>query len=149
VPARAEDPVIDLFLQAVDTYQGQEAEQIRALLSPDVILWMSGTSFLAGQRRGWEEVLGFVRDSAGVIDLQTIQLEDIAAEEQEVRATMTVDLVASGSERLRVRMLPRVHFDSEGRVLDVWVEAEDQEAFDRFLGAEGGTRDRARAPGPS
>lgn len=148
MPARAEDPVIDLFRRAVDTYQGQDADQITALLSPDVILWMSGTSFLAGRHRGWEEVLGFARDSAGIIDLQTIQLEDIAADEQEVRATMTVDLVGPGNERLRVRMLPRVHFDSEGRVLDVWVEAEDQEAFDRFLGAEGGTRGRVGEPGP-
>lgn len=66
------------------------------------------------------------------MDLDTIEIEQVAVDDHEVRAVTSVDLVQDG-RRLRVRLLPRLHFDSEDRVLDTWVEAEDQEAFDSFL----------------
>lgn len=135
--ARADDPAIDLFRQAISAFRDQDVPQMGALLSPDAVLWMSGTSALAGQHRDRDAVLAFGIAMAERMDLTTIDIEEIAVDEREVRAVTSVDLVNSDGGRLRVRLLPRIHFDSEDRVLDVWVEAEDQEAFDRFLGGGG------------
>lgn len=131
--ARADDPAIGLFRQAISAFRAQDVPLMGALLSPDVVLWMSGTSALAGQHRDREAVLAFGIAIAERMDLSTIDVEEIAVEEREVRAITSVDLVHPDGRRLRVRLLPRIHFDSEDRVLDVWVEAEDQEAFDRFV----------------
>jgi ketosteroid isomerase-like protein len=136
VSARADDPAIGLFRQAISAFRAQDVPRMGALLSPDAVLWMSGTSRLAGLHKDREAVLTFGIAVAELMDLTTIDIEEIAVDEREVRAVTSVDLVQPDGRRLRVRMLPRIHFDSEDRVLDVWVEAEDQEAFDRFVGAE-------------
>jgi ketosteroid isomerase-like protein len=133
VSARADDPALGLFRQAISAFRAQDVPQMGALLSPDAVLWMSGTSALAGQHRDREAVLAFGIAIAERMDLSTIDVEEIAVDEREVRAIISVDLVHPDGRRLRVRLLPRIHFDSEDRVLDVWVEAEDQEAFDRFV----------------
>jgi ketosteroid isomerase-like protein len=136
VPARADDPAIGLFRQAISAFRAQDVPLMGELVSPEAVLWMSGTSRLAGQHRDREGVLAFGVAIAEHMDLTTIEIEEVAVDEREVRAVTSVDLVRPDGDRLRVRLLPRLHFDSEDRVLDVWVEAEDQEAFDRFLGAE-------------
>jgi ketosteroid isomerase-like protein len=133
VSARADDPAIGLFHQAISAFRAQDVPLMGALLSPDVVLWMSGSGPLAGQYKDREAVLAFGVAMAEHMDLATIEIEEIAVDEREVRAVTSVDLVRADGGRLRARLLPRLHFDSEDRVLDVWVEAEDQEAFDRFL----------------
>jgi 8-amino-7-oxononanoate synthase len=131
--ARADDPAIGLFHQAISAFRAQDVPLMGALVSPDAVLWMSGSSPLAGQHKDREAVLAFGIAVAERMDLTTVDIEEIAVDEREVRAVTSVDLVHPDGRRLRVRLLPRIHFDSEDRVLDVWVEAEDQEAFDRFL----------------
>jgi ketosteroid isomerase-like protein len=133
VSARADNPAIGLFRQAISAFRAQDVALMGAQLSPDAVLWMSGSSPLAGQHKDREAVLAFGVAMAEHMDLATIEIEEIAVDEREVRALTSVDLVRADGGRLRVRLLPRLHFDSEDRVLDVWVEAEDQEAFDRFL----------------
>ena len=103
-------------------------------MTPDVVLHANGTSQFSGTFTGAGEVLAYAATSARSFDRTSMTVDEREVDGVEVRLALSVDLLLrSGSWRARI--VHRYHFDPEGLVDRITVDAADQEEFDRMAGS--------------
>ncbi len=100
-------------------------------LSPDVILFVPGMSVLAGTYGGRGRVLAMLRDAGYLAD---VAVEQSVVTEGEARIRVVARTAAFGPEREEIRLWVRGRFRDDGRVAQVVIQPDDQEAFDRAVG---------------
>jgi uncharacterized protein len=126
-------PNEDLIRRGYEAFSTGDMETIASLLSEDVVYHIGGSSQLAGDYRGPQEVIGlFIRIfelSGGTFH---IDLDDVLANDVHGVGLYTGHGEHEGrtleSREVNVFRL------ADGKVTEIWNYVDDQDAVDRFFG---------------
>ena len=123
----------DLLRQAYGAQARGDLDSYLRLLSDDFVLHIPGSSRIAGEYRGSEEMRRHFREIAELSGgTFRTEIHDVLASEDHA-----VGLVAAHAEREGRRVdLPRVHVwhVQEGKLSELWLHPADQHAFDEYWG---------------
>jgi hypothetical protein len=101
-------------------------------IAPEIVLHVAGGSAFAGTYEGLGQVLGLAGRFENRLVQNASELESVEAEGERVKVTVRVTL-RTGWGELRPRLFEWFRFGADGRVVEMWVAAEDQQALDAFL----------------
>src|ERR1051325_3129982 len=101
-------------------------------IAPEIVLHVAGGSGFAGPYAGLGQVLGLAGRFENRLVQNASELESVEADGERVKATVRVTL-RTGWGELRPRLFEWFRFGPDGRVVEIWVAAEDQSGLDLFL----------------
>ena len=118
--------------EALDAYNRGDVEAFSRHLADDIVWHVGGDHPLSGDYRGREAVTGYigrVRDlTGGTLRLRPIE---ILADARHAGIFMQVT-GQRGSRMIDSTLAEAIRLDDEGRWIEYWALAEDQEAVDAF-----------------
>ena len=128
----SDHPNVQKLKDGYAAFKNQDFETLNELFADDIIWHVPGTSPLAGDYKGKEEVFGFfgktIEMSGGTFSLET---HDFFANDERgvVLATVTAQ---RGGKTLNSRQANVMRFDDQGRVAEFWNFLEDTEVASEF-----------------
>jgi len=126
-------PLVGAYVALLRAYRSNDLARLQTLFAPGVSLTIGGRSQFSGTYVGIGQV------NAGAIALQrqfvpaASRILDVSTTDGELRAEVEVVAQHLG-RRFPARLHHVVRFDADGRVEGFAIDAEDQDALDRFLG---------------
>jgi ketosteroid isomerase-like protein len=117
-----------------DTFAVGDAEAYRAALADDLVWHVPGDNPVSGAYHGHDEYLGTMVERMGPLDEWRITVRRIDANECANAALVSFHVV--GSRRGRHVDMDGHHLvrlDDDGKVVEGWGFAEDQDALDEFF----------------
>jgi ketosteroid isomerase-like protein len=129
-PYTLADAVRDIF----DAFSRRDMAGLQRTGSPDIVLHIPGKSSLAGTHRGIGEVIAIAARAATRFVPTSLQVLSVEAEGND--ATAVVELAGRSPDGTvgTVRLTQRFRFDEQVKVVETWLEPEDQRQFDRLVG---------------
>ena len=122
----------DRLLPVYRALAARDMVGLQRLVSPDVVLHVAGESGYAGTYEGLGPVLGLASRLENRIAPGASEFERSDDDGDRLTATVRVTLRTAWGD-LRSRLFESFRFGPENRIEEMWVEAEDQLAFDVFL----------------
>jgi ketosteroid isomerase-like protein len=126
-------PNEELLRRAYEAQARGDVGSYLALLTDDFVLHIPGSSRIAGEYEGKEEMRRHFREIAELSGgTFRTEIHDVLATDEHA-----VGLVAAHAEREGRRVdLPRVHVwhIREGKLAELWLHPTDQRAFDEYWG---------------
>ena len=124
-----EHPNALAYRRTADLFRARDIEKLRTLIDSEVVWHVPGASVRAGEIRGLEAVVHFLRTlPAGF----TIREHDVFGNDQHVVALSYMGIRRPDFEDM-VRVVSVFHFRN-GRQVERWFYPEDMVAWDRVLG---------------
>ena len=129
-PYTLADAVRDIY----NAFKRRDMAELQRTGSADVVLHIPGKSSLAGTHRGIGEVIATAATAA--TRFVPTSLEVLSVESEGNDATAVVDLAGRSPDGTvdSVRLTQRFRFDDHARVVETWLEPQDQRQFDRLVG---------------
>jgi uncharacterized protein len=118
--------------EALDAYDRSDFDALRSFLSPEIVWHVGGHHPLSGDYRGANAVIDYcARAQAAAGATLRGEVLEVLADERHAGAFNRLSGERDG-KRLDTVLAQAVTFDSEGRWLEYWALAEDQDAVDEF-----------------
>jgi uncharacterized protein len=122
--------VISEYLAAI---QARDRERAFALYADDAVMHIPGRSAFAGERRGREAIVAYIRAAIALADEGTeVELVDTLSGEGERVALLLRERLRRGGRELLMRRA-NVYTVRDGRIVEVHIFEHDQYAVDAFL----------------
>jgi uncharacterized protein len=125
---------IELVRTGYDAFVAGDMEWLNEHLHENVVWHAAGTSSLAGEYRGREEVLASFAKSVQIA-MPAFELHDVAAGEDHVVTVLDVTWRRPNGETFESRAVQVFHIGG-GKVLESWFIPEDQAGVAAFLDGE-------------
>ena len=129
-PYTLADAVRDIY----DAFKRRDMADLQRTGSADIVLHIPGKSSLAGTHRGIGEVIAIAARAATRFVPTTLEVVSVEAEGND--ATAVVDLTGRSPDGTvdSVRLTQLFSFDDQAKVVETWLEPQDQRKFDRLVG---------------
>jgi uncharacterized protein len=126
-------PNAELFKSGYAAFQAGDLEKVRSLFADDIVWHVGGSSQIAGDYGGHQEVLGFFGKLAELSGgTFRVDIHDLLANDVHGVALVTAR-AERDDQRLDAREANIFHL-ADGKVTEFWAFIEDQEAADKFFG---------------
>jgi ketosteroid isomerase-like protein len=129
-PVFPDHPNAIRYLQLLQALRDEDLPGLQRLVAFRATLVMAGSHHYSGTYRGPGAIVALAARTRRRFSGRSVDV--VEASEGEVTATVTVAVQGGGAEQL-FRLRHRCCFDPEGRTTELFIEAEDQPAFDEFL----------------
>jgi len=126
----------ELVRKGYEAFIAGDMEWMNEHLHENVVWHVPGHNVLSGDHKGREAVLAFFAKSV-TIALPEFDIHDIVASDDHVVALLNITWRKVGNEETLQDKVTQVFHLSQGQALEVWTMADDQDAFDRFVGGAG------------
>ena len=127
---------VELVRKGYDAFIGGDMEWLNEHLDDNIVWHVPGTSVLAGDYKGRENVLGFFAKSVQIA-LPGFEIHDILGSEDHVVALLTITWKRNDTGASHVSRAIQVFHVQTPKALEVWTMTEDQAAFDAFMEGAG------------
>lgn len=128
----ADHPNAARLRKGYEAFKTQDLETISDLFADNIVWHVPGTSPLAGDYKGKEEVFGFFMKTAELSNgTFAIDIHDVLANDDHGVALVHVTGERDG-KRLDQNQAHIFHMDSDGRATEFWNMAEDLASVDEF-----------------
>ncbi len=128
-PVACEHPNATAYRRTADAFRVGDLAALGALFDPDVVWHIPGQSFRAGEVRGLDAVIAFLR---GLPAGFTLREHDVLGNDEHVVALSYMGVRRPDLE-LETRVVSVFHF-RDGRQVERWHYPEDAEVWDRIFG---------------
>jgi uncharacterized protein len=126
-------PNEDLLRRGYEAFAAGDIDTVLSVFADDIVWHVGGSSQIAGDYRGHQEVLGFfgklMELSGGTF---RVDVHDLLANDVHGVALVTAH-GERDDQRLEARQANIFHL-ADGKATEFWGFAEDQEALDKFFG---------------
>ncbi len=123
-----------------EAYRSGDLATIQGLVSPKVVVHMPGDNVLAGDYNGLGAVLALVARAAAYFEPRSIRLLGVDVNEGEIEARVEVGAGLLAATAGPLRLTQRMRFNDRGQISEGWIDPDDPDGWDDFVG---------RVPGPS
>jgi SnoaL-like protein len=121
-------------VRLLDAYRVGNLQSMQQHMAFDVRVEAVGNNPLSGTYEGLGGVLAFIGRSASTFNAESVKIENVSLEADEVHVVVSGDIRLADGGNERVRILQRYRFGGDGRVTTIRAEAAgDQEEFDRLV----------------
>jgi len=124
---------IDLVRRGYQAFIAGDMEWMNQHLHENIVWHVPGTSSLAGDYHGREQVLGFFARSVQLA-IPEFDIHDIAAGEDHIVALLNTTWRSPDGSTFASRGVQVFHVDGD-QAIESWFMAEDQAGFDAFIGS--------------
>ena len=123
---------VELVRQGYDAFIAGDMEWMNQHMHENIVWHVPGTSSLAGDYHGREQVLAFFAKSVQLA-IPEFDVHDVAAGEDHIVALLNTTWRRPDGATFEGRGAQVFHITG-GQALESWFMAEDQAGFDRFIG---------------
>ena len=129
-PYSLADTVRDIY----DAFSRRDMAELQRTGSSEIVLHVPGKSSLAGTHRGIGEVIAVAARAATRFVPTSLQVVSVEAQGNDASAVVELAVRGPDGTMGRVRLNQRFRFDERVKVVEAWLEPEDQREFDRLVG---------------